>query len=81
MKKVLTLVILSLIFCSSILFAENYKLYVDGVLKLSDNAYIPPDIKNKDWQEYQNWLAAGNTPQADDLPEIIKEMLRRMQSR
>ena len=26
--------------------------------------YIPGDSKNRDWIEYQAWLAAGNTPDA-----------------
>ena len=75
MKKILLAIIF--IFSSSILFAENYKLYVDSVIRLSDKVVIPPDPKNKDWQEYQNWIKEGNTPEADDLPEPIKDMIRR----
>jgi hypothetical protein len=42
--------------------------YPDGtinnsvILRLPDNAYIPNDISNIDWQAYQEWLAQGNTP-------------------
>lgn len=32
------------------------------ILRLPDNTYIPNDPANTDWQAYQEWLAAGNTP-------------------
>jgi hypothetical protein len=32
------------------------------IKRLPDNAYIPNDLDNTDWQAYQEWLAAGNTP-------------------
>lgn len=29
---------------------------------------IPADPKNADWQQYQQWLADGNTPESADVP-------------
>ena len=32
------------------------------VLRMTDNAFIPKDPANTDYQAYLKWLAAGNTP-------------------
>lgn len=32
------------------------------ILRLPDNANIPNDLDNTDWQQYQIWLSQGNTP-------------------
>jgi hypothetical protein len=42
----------------------------ETIKRLSDNAFIPQDPANTDYQQYLLWLEEGNTPlPADLLPE------------
>ena len=54
-----------------IMYKLQNKITVDGslgqseaVIRLSDNAYIPLDPDNTDYQAYLKWVADGNTPEA-----------------
>ena len=40
----------------------------DGILRISDNAYIPQAPGNRDYREYLDWLDAGNTPEPAPPP-------------
>jgi hypothetical protein len=39
------------------------------VRRVADNAFIPFDPANTDYQAYLRWLEAGNTPLPADEPE------------
>jgi hypothetical protein len=52
---------------------ENYALIKESniIERLSDNAFIPFDPANTDYQEFVQWCEQGNSPLPADEP--IKE--------
>ena len=40
----------------------------NAIQRLSDNAHIPFDPDNTDYQEYLKWVAEGNEPLPHDAP-------------
>jgi hypothetical protein len=40
-----------------------------SVIRLADNACIPFDPDNTDYQAYLKWVALGNTPEAAETTE------------
>lgn len=48
-----------------------YQLTADGVRRLADGAIIPPDEGNRDWREYQDWVAEGSQPEPAPVQPVI----------
>lgn len=40
------------------------------IFRRSDNAFIPNDPANRDYQVYLEWLALGNLPDPPDQPVV-----------
>lgn len=51
-----------------------YKLGMHCIIRIADGVFIPEDIRNKDYQDYLDWIDAGNTPQAADIPVVVPEV-------
>jgi hypothetical protein len=41
----------------------------DCILRLADNAFIPPDPANTDYAAYLEWVEAGNMPEPMPIVE------------
>jgi hypothetical protein len=46
----------------------------DTILRIADNAFIPPDPANTDYAAYLEWVAAGNTPDPAPAPPAPVEL-------
>ena len=44
------------------------------ILRLADNAFIPPDPANTDYAAYLAWVEAGNTPEPAPEPVAPVEL-------
>jgi hypothetical protein len=44
------------------------------ILRLPDQANIPPDPANTDYAAYLAWVEAGNTPEPAPVPEPVPEL-------
>jgi len=44
------------------------------ILRLADNAFIPPDPANTDYVAFLEWVEAGNTPEPAPEPEPPVEL-------
>lgn len=44
------------------------------ILRLTDNAFIPPDPANTDYAAYLEWVEAGNTPEPAPEPPAPQEL-------
>jgi len=45
---------------------DKYGVIANTICRVEDNAFIPMDESNTDYQAYLKWLAEGNTPEPAD---------------
>lgn len=50
------------------IFKDPFTQEPASVVRLSDNAFIPFDPANTDYQQYLKWLEEGNEPLPADQP-------------
>jgi hypothetical protein len=63
------LMILAL-FARQSVFGADYKLGRDVIVRSKDNANIPYNPGNADYEAYLDWLTAGNVPDPQDAAPI-----------